>query len=324
MRELTYIEAIREALWLEMKRDEDIFIAGEDVGVWDGCFGATAGFLKEFGEKRILDMPISESAIMGLGTGSAANGLRPVIEIMIFDFIACGFDQLINQTAKMCYMFGGKIHLPMVIRTVNGGGSSSAAQHSQSLEALISHIPGLKVVMPSTPADAKGLLISAIRDDNPVFFVEHSLLYSHRGEVPEGEYTIPLGKASIKREGDDITIVALSSMLDLALQAANELAKISIQAEVIDPLSLTPLDIETLLESVEKTNHLLIVHEAVQKGGIGAEIAAQISEKAFDFLDAPVRRLGAPFTPVPFNPVLEGAYRPGRQEIINCVKVMLK
>lgn len=323
MRELSYCEALNDALREEMRRDSSVFIAGEDIGIYNGIFCVTQGLLEEFGPERIIDTPISEAAIMGLANGAAATGLRPVVELMLIDFATIAFDQIVNQAAKMCYMFGGKINLPLVVRGVCGNGSSSAAQHSQSLEALFNHIPGLKVVMPSTPADARGLLISSIRDENPVIFLEHSLLYSTKGPVPEGDHVVPLGKADIKRAGTDITIVAVSAMVQQALIAAEKLYREGIEAEVIDPRTLTPLDMDTLIDSVKKTNRMLIVHEAVIKGGIGSDIAALVTEQAFDDLDAPVRRLGAPFAPVPFSPTLEREYRPDTNKIVEAVKDML-
>ncbi|MFW5877995.1 MAG: alpha-ketoacid dehydrogenase subunit beta, partial [bacterium] len=262
MRELTYQDALKEALREEMHRDSDVFIAGEDVGIWGGVYQVTAGLLDEFGEKRVKDTPLSEIAIIGTAIGSAATGLRPVVELMLTDFALVCFDQITNQAAKMHYMFGGQSELPLVIRTVNGGGSSAAAQHSQSLEALFTHFPGLKVVMPSTAYDAKGLLLTSIRDNNPVIFIEHGMLYGTPDEVPEEEYEIPFGQADIKREGQDITIVAYSYMLQEALAAAEELSKEGIEAEVVDPRTLTPLDTKTIIESVSKTNRLVIVHEA--------------------------------------------------------------
>ncbi len=318
----TYLQALNEALRQEMERDPNVFIFGEDVGRFGGCFGVTQGLFEQFGEKRVKDTPITESAIVGAATGAAAMGLRPVCEIMFVDFIGVALDQLFNQAAKMRFMFGGKAKVPMVLRTPQGAGIGAAAQHSQSLEAWFMHVPGLKVVMPSTPYDAKGLLISAIRDDNPVVFLEHKMLYGVEGEVPDEAYTIELGKAKVCRQGDGVTIVATAKMLHNALEAAEALAADGINAEVIDPRTLSPLDIDTIVESVKKTHGLLIVHESVRFGGPGGEIAAQVAEKAFDFLDAPIVRIGAPFTPVPFSPPLEQAYIPSVDAIVEGVKGM--
>jgi len=320
MRKLTFAGALNEALKQEMRRDPNIYVAGEDVGVYGGIFGVTAGFLQEFGEKRVRDTPITESAIIGSAVGAAATGLRPVVELMFVDFIGVTLDQLYNQAAKMKYMFGGKAKLPIVVRTTCGAGMCAAAQHSQSLEAWFMHIPGLKVAVPSTPYDAKGLLITAIRDDNPVFFIEHKMLYGIEGDVPEEPYTIPFGKADVKREGKDVTIVATMAMVHKALAAAEELAKGGIEAEVIDPRTLTPLDEEGIINSVKKTHRLVIVHEEVKRAGSGAEVAATVAEEAFDYLDAPIKRVAAPFTPVPFSPALEKEYIPSEAKIIAAVK----
>ncbi len=320
MRKLTFAQALNEALRQEMRRDPTIYVAGEDVGRYGGIFGVTAGLLEEFGEERVRDTPITESAIIGSAVGAAAAGLRPVVEIMFIDFIGVALDQLFNQAAKMKYMFGGKAKLPIVVRTTCGAGMSAAAQHSQSLEAWFMHIPGLKVVAPSTPYDAKGLLISSIRDDNPVLFIEHKMLYGIEGEVPEEPYTIPLGVADVKREGKDVTVVATMAMVHKALEAAEDLAKEGIEVEVVDPRTLSPLDKETIINSVKKTHRLVIVHEAVKQAGPGAEIAAIVAEEAFEYLDAPIKRVAAPFTPVPFSPVLESAYIPSKESIISAVK----
>jgi len=320
MRKLTMRAAINEALRQEMRRDPNVYVIGEDVGVFGGCFGVTAGLIDEFGPKRVIDTPITESAIIGNALGAAATGLRPVAEIMFMDFVGVTMDQIYNQAAKMRYMFGGKAKIPMVIRTACGAGGSAAAQHSQSLEAWFMHVPGLKVVAPSTAYDAKGLLVSSIRDDNPVIFVEHKFIYDLEGEVPEDIYTIPLGKADVKRQGCDVTVIATMAMVHKALEAAEELSKEGISVEVIDPRTLQPLDGETIIESVKKTHKVVIVHEAVKFAGPGAEIAAMIAEEAFDYLDAPIKRVAAPFTPVPFSPVLEQAYIPSKEKIIAAVK----
>lgn len=316
----TYLQALNEGLAQEMERDPNVFILGEDVGQFGGCFGVTQGLFQKFGEERVKDTPITESAIIGAATGAAAAGLRPVCEIMFVDFIGVALDQLFNQAAKMRYMFGGKAKIPMVLRAPQGAGIGAAAQHSQSLEAWFAHVPGLKVAMPATPYDAKGLIISAIRDDNPVVFLEHKMLYGVEGEVPDDLYTVEFGKADVKRPGDGVTIVATSNMVHTALSAAEKLAEDNVSAEVIDPRTLVPLDIETIIDSVKKTHALVIVHEAVKQCGFGAEIAAQVAEKAFDFLDAPIVRIGAPFTPVPFAPPLEQAFIPNEETIIKAVR----
>ncbi len=323
MATMTFAQALNNAHKLEMQRDPNIYVAGEDVGVYGGIFGVTGGLLDQFGDKRVRDTPITESAIIGTAVGAAAAGLRPVIELMFVDFIGVALDQLYNQAAKMKYMFGGKAKLPITLRTTCGAGMGAAAQHSQCLEAWFMHIPGLKVVMPSTPYDAKGLLISAIRDDNPVVFLEHKMLYGTQGEVPEESYAIPLGKADIKREGKDITVVATSMMVGRALSAAEKLAGNGISLEVVDPRTLSPLDEQTILNSVKKTHRLLIVHEEVKFAGSGAEIAAMVAEKAFDYLDAPIVRIGAPFTPVPFSPPLEQEFIPSEEKILQAAKKMM-
>ncbi len=320
MATMNFAQALNDAHRLEMKRDPKIYVAGEDVGAYGGIFGVTAGLKDTFGEKRVRDTPITESAIIGTAVGAAAGGLRPVVELMFVDFIGVALDQLYNQAAKMKFMFGGKAKIPMVLRAACGAGIGAAAQHSQCLEAWFMHVPGLKVVMPSTPADAKGLLISSIRDDNPVVFLEHKLLYGLEGEVPEGDYTVPLGKADVKREGSDVTVVATARMVHLALSAAEKLAGEGIGVEVVDPRTLSPLDEDTILESVRKTHRLVIVHEEVKFAGSGAEIAALVAEKAFDYLDAPILRVAAPFTPVPFSPPLEAEFIPSEEKIIAAIR----
>jgi len=320
MKQMTYAEAIRDGMRVEMKRDPNVYLYGEDVGMFGGCFGVTAGLFEEFGPERVLDTPISETAIVGSAVGAAAAGLRPIAEIMFVDFMGVCMDELLNNAAKMRYMFGGKAKLPMVVRTPCGAGMSAAAQHSQSLEAWFTHIPGLKVVMPGTPADGKGLMAAAIRDDNPVIFIEHKQLLGVSGDVPEGEYVVPIGKADVKREGSDVTIVAWSWMLQKALAAAETLAQEGINAEVLDPRTLVPLDKEAILKSVGKTGKLIIVHEAVRTSGFGGEIAALVAEEGFDLLDAPIKRVTAPDTPIPFAPVLEAAYLPSEEKIVSAVK----
>jgi pyruvate dehydrogenase E1 component beta subunit len=320
---MTFAQALNHAHRLEMQRDLNIYVAGEDVGTYGGIFGVTTGLLAEFGDKRIRDTPITESAIIGTAVGAAACGLRPVIELMFVDFIGVALDQLYNQAAKMKYMFGGKAKLPIVLRASCGAGMGAAAQHSQCLEAWFMHIPGLKVVMPSTPYDAKGLLIASIRDDNPVVFLEHKMLYGTEQEVPTEAYTIPLGQADIKREGRDITVVATAQMVARALSAAEKLSAEKISIEVVDPRTLSPLDEETILNSIKKTHRLLIVHEEVKFAGSGAEIAAMAAEKAFDYLDAPILRVAAPFTPVPFSPALEAEFIPSEAKIIQAAKRLM-
>ncbi|MCS7232513.1 MAG: alpha-ketoacid dehydrogenase subunit beta [Synergistetes bacterium] len=323
MREITYAEAIREALREEMKRDDKVYICGEDVGRFGGCFGVTKGLWEEFGDDRVRDTPISETAIIGSAVGAAATGMRPVAEIMFCDFMGVAMDEITNQAAKMRYMFGGKVKLPMVIRTPVGGGLSAAAQHSQSLEAWFTHLPGLKVVMPSTPYDAKGLLKASIRDDNPVVFLEHKMLYGFKGPVPEEEYIIPLGVADIKREGKDLTIIATSLMVHKALDAASILEKDGFSVEVVDPRTLYPLDEEKILASVRKTHRAVVVHEAVERNGFGGEIVSIIMEKAFEYLDAPVKRVCGKNVPIPFSPPLERFVIPQVEDIIKAAKSIL-
>lgn len=324
MATVTFRDAIREALREEMRRDKNVFIIGEDVAEYGGPFKTTKGLLEEFGKERVRNAPISESAIIGAALGASLVGMRPVVEISYIDFTLCCTDQIVNQIAKIRYMFGGKARPAIVIRTTGGGGRSSAAQHAQCLEALYVHIPGLYVVMPSTPKDAKGLLKSAIRDDNPVMFIEHKMLYNEQGEIPDGDYLIPLGKADVKREGKDVTVIATSRMVLRALEAAAELGKEGLGVEVVDPRSLVPLDEETILESVKKTHRVVIVHEAVKRGGVGAEIAATIAEKAVEYLDAPIVRVAAPNTPVPFAPVLENFFIPDKNRIIEGIRKVLQ
>lgn len=324
MRELTYLEAVREAMSQEMRKNDEVFIMGEDIGVYGGAFGVTRGMIEEFGPERIRNTPISESGIAGAAVGSALTGMRPIMELQFSDFITITIDQIVNQAAKLRYMYGGKGKVPLVLRTPSGSGTGAAAQHSQSLEAWVAHIPGLKVVQPSTAYDAKGLLKAAMDDDNPVIFYEHKLLYKTKGEVPEEQYSIPLGKADIKREGTDVTIVATAIMVHKALEAAAELEKDRISVEVVDPRTLVPLDEETITKSVAKTGHVVVVHEAVKRGGFGGEIASMIAESdAFDYLDAPIKRLGGAPTPIPYNPELEKAAIPQVPDIIKAVKETL-
>jgi acetoin:2,6-dichlorophenolindophenol oxidoreductase subunit beta len=318
MKEVRYIRAVTDALREEMARDERVFVIGEDVAVPGGSFSATRGLLEEFGAKRVKDTPISEAAIVGLALGAATQNLRPVVEIMFMDFLTVCMDQIVNQMAKARYMFGGQYRLPVVIRTPCGGGLNAGPQHSQCLEAWFAHVPGLKVVMPATPYDVKGLLKSAIRDDNPVLFVENKALYGTKGEIPEEEYLVPLGKAEVKRQGRDVTVVATSRMVHQALQAAGALAKEGIEVEVVDLRTITPLDKETIRQSVTKTTRLVVAHEAVKNFGIGAEIAAMVAEEMIDCLDGPILRVGAPYTPVPFHP--ENLYLPNADDVIQAVK----
>lgn len=323
-RELSYAEAVREALRQEMQADERVFMLGEDIGVYGGAFGVTDGLLAEFGPERIRDTPISEAAITGCAIGAAVAGLRPVLEIQFSDFITLAMEQLVLQAAKLRYMFGGKARVPMVVRTPGGSGTGAAAQHSESLEAWFAHVPGLKVVAPSTPADAKGLLISSIRDDNPVIFFEHKLLYRTRGPVPEEAVAIPLGLADVKREGADATVVATSGMVTRALEAADRLAQDGVSVEVIDPRTLRPLDTDTILASVRKTGRVVIVYEAVKTLGIGAEIAARIAEsEALYSLQAPIVRLGGQECPIPYNRALERAAVPQQEDIVAAVRQVL-
>ncbi|MGE5604121.1 MAG: alpha-ketoacid dehydrogenase subunit beta [Bacteroidota bacterium] len=324
MAEITYVQAVAEALREEMKRDENVFLLGEDMGVYGGCFGVTKGFLKEFGEERIMDTPISEAGFTGAAVGAAIMGMRPVVEIMFSDFVTLASDNLVNQAAKIRFMLGGQVKVPMVLRTPAGSGTGAAAQHSQSLEAWMVHIPGLKVVMPSTPYDAKGLLKAAIRDDNPVMFYEHKLLYKTKGEVPEGDYVLPIGKADVKKTGKDVTIIAYSIMVLRALEAANKLAQEGIDVEVVDLRSLSPIDDQTIVASVKKTGKVLIVHEAVKRCGVGAEIAAIIADsEAFYYLDAPIKRLAGLEVPIPYSPSLEKGIVPQVDDIIKSVKELL-
>lgn len=325
MREMTYAEAIREAMCEEMRRDENVIFIGEDIGLYGGAFGVSVGMIQEFGEERVRDTPISEAAIAGAAVGAAVTGLRPIAEIMFMDFCTIAMDAIVNQAAKMRYMFGGKAKVPMVVRCPAGSGTGAAAQHSQSLEAWFCHVPGLKVVAPSTPADAKGLLKAAIRDDNPVIFVEQKLLYRKKGLVPQDpDFIIPLGKADIKRTGTDVTIVTYGRMLERVLNVAEEVAKDGISVEVIDPRTLVPLDKETIIESVKKTGRAIIVNEAVKTGGYAGEIASVIVEsEAFDYLDAPIIRLAGLDVPIPYNPELEKAVVPSERQIKDAVyKVM--
>jgi pyruvate dehydrogenase E1 component beta subunit len=321
MRKITFREALTEALREEMRRDKSVFLLGEDIGKdWGGAFKITSGLAEEFGDERVRDTPISESAIIGTAVGAAITGKRPVAEIMFGDLTALAMDQIANQAAKICYMFGGQAKCPLVIRTPFGAGVNIASHHSQSLEAWFMHVPGLLVAVPSTPYDAKGLLKTAIRGNNPVFFCEHKLLYPIEGEVPKEEYTIPFGLADIKREGADVTVVATLYMVHKALNAAKQLEKDEISVEVVDPRTLTPLDKQTIIKSVKKTGRLIIVSEDCKTAGVSAEIAAVVAEEAIDYLDSAIKRVAEPDTPIPFSPPLEQYVIPDEKAIIKTVK----
>ncbi len=319
MAEISVLEAINRTLDQEMARDKFVFMLGEDIGQFGGSFGVTQGLVDKYPD-RVIDTPISEMAIAGASVGASATGMRPVPELMFNDFLTVAMDQLVNQAAKMRYMFGGKVTLPFTLRIPAGAGIQAAAQHSQSLEAWMVHVPGLKVVMPSSPADHAGLLKASIRDDDPVIFFEHKLLYGVTDEVPDEVDPIPLGKADIKREGEDVTIIANSMMVYKALEAAEELASQGINAEVVDPRTLYPLDKETIINSVVKTNRVVIAHEAVKRSGIGAELSAIISEEALEYLDAPIKRVAALNVPIPFSPTLEDYVIPGKDDIKKAVQ----
>lgn len=316
---ISYREALNDAMREEMQRDSNVFILGEDVGFYGGAFKITEGLFAEFGEKRVVDMPIAEGLIVGAAIGAAMVGLRPIAELMTVNFALLAMDQIVNHAAKIHYMFGGKARVPIVIRAPGGGGKQLAAQHSQSLESYFLHCPGLKLVMPSTPEDAKGLLKESIRDDGPVIFLEHENLYNTKGEVPSEDYTTPFGKASIKRNGRDLTIVAYSNMVLTALEAAEQLEKEGISVEIVDPRTLNPLDIHTILASVKKTNRVIIVEEDWKTGGVGAEIASQIYENALTSLDAPIIRVAGKDTPMPYAKNLERAAIPQVEDIIQAV-----
>lgn len=324
-RELTYAQAVREALQLAMTRDEKVFMLGEDIGVYGGAFGVTDGLYEQFGPERVRDTPISEAVIAGAAVGAAMTGMRPVAEIQFMDFITLSMEQLVLQGAKIRFMFGGNATVPLVLRTPAGSGTGAAAQHSESLEAWFVHVPGLKVVMPSTPYDAKGLLLAAIEDDNPVIFVEHKLLYRTKGHVPEGYYTVPLSQSEVKREGRDLTVVATSIMVPRALEAADILAQEGIELEVVDPRTLKPYDAGTVTQSVIKTGKALVVHEAPKTGGFGGEVVAEIvSGAAFDYLEAPVRRLAGLDVPIPYNRELERTAVPQIEDIVREARALVQ
>ena len=324
MREIYYRQALNEALSEEMERDERVFLMGEDIGIYGGAYGVTRGLYEKFGEERVRDTAISEAAIAGAAAGAAMTGMRPVAEIMYIDFSTIASDEIINIIAKNRYMFGGKTTVPVVIRTEGGTGRGIAAHHSQSLEALYVHIPGLYVVMPATPYDAKGLLKSCIRDDNPVIFIEHKSLYGTKGLVPEEEYTVPIGSAEIKKQGEDITVIAYSRMVLLALEAAGELSGEGIECEVIDLRTLKPLDIDAIMESVKKTGKAVVVSEACKTCGVAGEILSRIVEEGFDYLDAPVVRVAGADVPIPMSPVLEEVSVPRKVDIIEAVRSLVK
>jgi pyruvate/2-oxoglutarate/acetoin dehydrogenase E1 component len=324
MRELTYVKAFNESLMQVMAEDENVVVIGEDVAHYGGVFHAFDGLLKTYGEKRVIDTPISEMGFLGMGVGAAARGLRPVVDLMFFDFIGVALDQLYNQAAKLKYMFGGDVSVPLTLTTAGGAGLSAGPQHSQSLEAWLAHVPGLKVALPSSPHDVKGLMVGAVRDDNPTVVVLNKRMLGTKGPVPEEIYEIPFGQAETVRSGGDVTVIGVGRMVPEAVVAAAALSESGIDVEVIDVRTVQPLDSKTILDSVRRTNRAVVVHEAVTFGGIGAEISSQIQEEAFDYLDAPVLRIGAPFSPVPFSPVLERAYIPDSHRIADGVRHLLE
>ena len=323
MARITMREAISQALWEEMERDPKVFILGEEVGVWGGTYAVTRGFYDHFGGERVMDTPIAEAGIIGSAIGAALTGLRPIAELMTINFAFAAMDHIVNEAAKLHYMFGGQMVLPMVIRAVGGGGRQLGATHSQTPDAVFAHFPGLKVVAPGTPADAKGMLKAAIRCDDPVLFIEHATLYQTRGEVPEGDYLVPLGKSKVQREGKDVTIVTYSKMLELSIKAADQLAQAGIQAEIVDLRSLRPLDMDPVIESFKKTNRAVIVEEGWKSYGVGAEVMARIYEQAFDYVDAPIKRVAQDEVPLPYNRALEQIALPQVDDIITAVKEVL-
>lgn len=323
MARITYREAISKALWEEMERDPSVFILGEEVGVWGGTYAVTKGFYDHFGPKRVMDTPIAEATIVGAAIGAALTGLRPVAELMTINFAFAAMDHIVNQAAKLRYMFGGQFTLPLVIRTVSGGGRQLGATHSQTPDAIFAHFPGLKVLAPGTPEDAKGLLKAAIRSDDPILFIEHATLYQTRGEVPDEDYVIPIGKSKIQRPGRDVTIVTYSKMLELSLKAADQLAKEGIEVEIVDLRSLRPLDMQPVLQSFKKTNRAVIVEEGWRSYGVGSEVAARIYEEAFDYVDAPIQRVAQKETPLPYNRTLEQMALPQVEDIVRAVKEVL-
>jgi pyruvate dehydrogenase E1 component beta subunit len=316
-------EAISQALWEEMERDERAFIMGEEVGVWGGTYAVTRGFYDHFGEKRIRDTPIAEAAIIGAAIGAALVGLRPIAELMTINFAFVAMDHIVNQAPKLRYMFGGQMSVPMVIRAVGGGGRQLGATHSQTPDAIFAHFPGLKVVSPGTPEDAKGLLKSAIRSDDPILFIEHATLYQTRGEVPDGDYTVPIGKSKVQREGRDLTIVTYSKMLEVSTKAADQLSKEGIEVEIVDLRTLRPLDMEPVIESFMKTNRAVIVEEGWRSYGVGSEVASRIYEEAFDYVDAPIKRVAQLEVPLPYNRALEQLALPKVENVVEAVKEVL-
>lgn len=323
MARITMREAISQALWEEMERDPNVFILGEEVGVWGGTYAVTKGFYDHFGPDRIRDTPIAEAAIVGAAIGAAMTGLRPIAELMTINFAFSAMDHIVNEAAKLHYMFGGQFLLPMVIRAVGGGGRQLGATHSQTPDAVFAHFPGLKVVAPGTPEDAKGLLRASIRSNDPVLFIEHATLYQVRGEVPDGDFTVPIGKSKIQRPGRDVTIITYSKMLEISTKAAEQLARDGIEAEIIDLRSLRPLDMEPVLESFKKTNRAVIVEEGWRSYGVGSEVAARIYEEAFDYVDAPIRRVAQAEVPLPYNRALEQMALPQVQDVVAAVKEVL-
>ncbi len=323
MARITMREAISQALWEEMERDPSVFILGEEVGVWGGTYAVTKGFYDHFGGKRVRDTPIAEAAIIGAAIGAALTGLRPVAELMTINFAFSAMDHIVNQAAKLHYMFGGQFVLPLVIRAVGGGGRQLGATHSQTPDAIFAHFPGLKVVAPGTPEDAKGLMKSAIRSADPILFIEHATLYQTRGEVPDGDYTTPIGRSKLHRPGKDVTIVTYSKMLEVSTKAADELARQGIEAEIIDLRSLRPLDMDPVLESFRKTNRAVIVEEGWQSFGVGSEVASRIYEQAFDYVDAPIKRIAQKEVPLPYNRDLEQLALPQMSDIIQAVQEVL-
>lgn len=323
MARLTMREAISQALWEEMERDSSVFILGEEVGVWGGTYAVTKGFYDHFGPERVKDTPIAESAIVGAAIGAALTGLRPVAEIMTINFAFVAMDHIVNEAAKFHSMFGGQFVLPMVIRTVGGGGRQLGATHSQTPDAIFAHFPGLKVVAPGTPADAKGLLKAAIRSNDPILFIEHATLYQTRGEVPDGDFVVPIGKSTIQRPGKDITIVTYSKMLEISMKAANLLAGEGIEAEIVDLRTLRPLDMDPVIESFKKTNRAVIVEEGWKSYGVGAEISSRIYEEAFDYVDAPIKRVAQLEVPLPYNRTLEQLALPKVEDVISAVKEVM-
>jgi pyruvate dehydrogenase E1 component beta subunit len=323
MARITMREAISQALWEEMERDPDVFIMGEEVGVWGGTYAVTRGFYDHFGAERVRDTPISEAAIIGSAIGAALTGLRPVAELMTINFAFSAMDHIVNQAAKLHYMFNGKMTVPLVIRTVGGGGRQLGATHSQTPDAIFAHFPGLTVVAPGTPADAKGMLKASIRSNNPILFIEHATLYQTRGEVPEGDFTVPIGKSTVQRPGTDVTIVTYSKMLEISLKAAEELSRQGIEVEIIDLRTLRPLDMDPVIESFKKTNRAVVVEEGWRSFGVGAEVSSRIYEEAFDYVDAPIKRVAQAEVPLPYNRTLEQMAIPNVEAVVKAVKEVL-